>query len=183
MSERQDKITSDGTHLNGHPFEIPEGRYASDVALHDRFVSFSSEIMKLAIGGIISIGFILTLLAGKNTLPSVAYDPAFAITAMISASCFALSAGSSLVHRFLAADGLFHHLRAIKHRLLVENLPTKPQVSDVLVTTAQTMAKSDEVHRNRKLKLSEQWLHLSGGLLFAGLVFFVSAIVVVLCIA
>ncbi len=167
-------------HLNGRRIEIPEDRYSADMALHDRFVSFSSEMMKLAIGGIVAVGFILTLLAGKGALPPIVYSPAFATAAIASVSFFVLSAGSSLVHRFLAADGIYHHLRAIKHLILAEEPDATAQIPARDVAAVRAEAESDECNRNRKFGLSERWLLLSGGLLFAGLASFVSAIIFIL---
>jgi hypothetical protein len=42
--------------------EIPEARYKADMAMHDSSQALASELLKLALGGIAVVGFLLTKL-------------------------------------------------------------------------------------------------------------------------
>lgn len=145
--------------------EVPPDRYKADLELHDRFTQFSSELLRMAVGGVAAIGFFVSLLAQKERLPTVLSRTSVYVPLAVSVAAFVLAGGGALAHRFLAADGMFHHLRAIKHLLLIEKDPERPSLRrrcrSIIVA-----ARADELRRSLKFKSSERMLFISGALLF-----------------
>lgn len=146
---------------------IPPDRYEADLELHDRFLQFSAELLRMAIGGVAAIGFLVSLLAGKGALPATIYRPSVYLPLVAAVAAFALAGGAALAHRFLAADGMFHHLRAIKHLILSEKIDDHPDLSQK-TRELTVAARYDEFCRNRKFRSSETMLFASAVLLFAG---------------
>jgi hypothetical protein len=162
-------------HLAGAKVELPDDRYKSDMELHDRFQAFSSELLKLALAGIAVFGLFLTLLGSNGTESSVLAamrSNSFFILACSSLVCFACSMALALVHRFLASDGMYHHLRAIKLLILLENRESNPNFDFALhESNVRVSVESDEDSRNRKFSKSEYALQTSALLLLVGATF------------
>jgi hypothetical protein len=141
--------------LSGKKVEIPEGRYKSDLELHDRYQAFSEQITRLALGGIAVIGFLVALLvkdAGKAG--DVAVHSAWVrIFFPGSAIMFGVAAGLALTHKFFASDGLYHHFRAIKLLILKESNQFPDQNADF-----ERVADRDEAFRNQKFERSGVFL-------------------------
>ena len=102
--------------------DVPEVRYKADLELHDRSQAFSSELLKLALGGIAIVGFLLANFPASQLQQSLKDIP---IRVLFSATvvAFALSATASLLQRFYAGSALFHHLQVIKLLLLGDTSP------------------------------------------------------------
>jgi len=151
--------------MAGMEISIPEARYKADLELHDRFLQFSSDLLKLSLGGIGVTGFLITLVAGKDSrIGDAVLSSRFERPLLFGIGMFGLSAAAAMVHRFLAADGMYHHLRAIK--LLIA-------VSERRCTTAyepefKSEAAVDERARSAKFKWSEIALMLSAAALVLG---------------
>lgn len=127
---------------------IPEDRYRHDLALHDRFQSFGGELLRIASLGLAAYGFVL---ASENSNRTIAANVLSEFTTLkvivaLSPVCFGTSIAFSLVHRFLASDGMFHHLRAIK---LIDL--KNPELTEKIVQEEET--------RNDKFRRSEISLH------------------------
>jgi hypothetical protein len=97
--------------------DVPEARYKADLELHDRSQHFSSELLKLALGGVAIVGFLLAHFP-EERLDRVLDDSTIGILFSASVVAFALSAASALLQRFYAAGAMFHHFHAIKLSLL-----------------------------------------------------------------
>jgi hypothetical protein len=97
--------------------DVPVDRYKADLDLHDRSQSFSSELLKLALGGIAVIGFLLAHFP-ETRLERVLDNTGVETLFSASVVAFALSAASALLQRFYAAGAMFHHLQVIKLSLL-----------------------------------------------------------------
>jgi hypothetical protein len=97
--------------------EVPEIRYKADLDLHDRSQTFSSELLKLGLGGIAVVGFLLANFP-KERLERVLDDGALRVLFSASVVAFALSVASALLQRFYASGAMFHHLQVIKLSLL-----------------------------------------------------------------
>jgi hypothetical protein len=97
--------------------EVPAGRYRADLDLHDRSLTFSAELVRLALAGITVVGFIVTRLPDQRL--HLVFDD-LAVRALLSGSLVALAAtaGLALLHRFYAGGAAFHHLQVIKLLLL-----------------------------------------------------------------
>jgi DNA polymerase sigma len=72
----------------------------------------------------------------------------------------------------MASDGMYHHLRAIKLLILLEKRDVNPNFN---FTNQEAQIKeditADETNRNKKFKLSENFLKASAALLVAGTLF------------
>jgi len=97
--------------------EVPADHYKADLDLHDRSQAFSSELLKLSLGGIAVVGFLLAHFPEKR-LDQVLDDTNVAALFSASVVAFALSSASGLLQRFYAAGAMFHHLHVIKFALL-----------------------------------------------------------------
>ncbi|MES2562392.1 MAG: hypothetical protein V4637_06640 [Pseudomonadota bacterium] len=160
--------------LSGAKIEIPDVRYKADMDLHDRFQNFSSELLRLSLAGIAVTGVFLTILTADKTAPvfvaTIASWP-FIASVGVALVGFGASVATALAHRFLASDGMFHHLRAIKLLILTEQ-PNSNYHVDVFSERAQirAAAEADEGIRNRKFNRSEWYLYWSAALLVIGAV-------------
>lgn len=146
--------------------QIPEDRYKADLELHDRYISFSSELLRLSIAGIAATGFMIATFAHNGQLPPVVGSPLFLRATLASLALLALSSACALAHRYLASDGMYFHLRAIKHLILIE----EGQVVDEAAARANARAAADEKVRNRRFERSAWLLSASALLLFLGVV-------------
>ena len=164
--------TSSQPILSQIKIEVPEDRYKSDLELHDRFQHFSAELLKLALAGIAVFGVFLTLLGKTDTAKPVQTALQSTSFLWLSVFCLICLGGSvicALVHRFMASDGMYHHLRSIKLLILLEKRDVNPQFpfeqreADVRLAVA-----TDETVRNKKFSVSEHFLRASAALLVAG---------------
>lgn len=116
--------------------EVPEIRYKADLELHDRSQAFSSELLKLALGGIAVVGFLLANFPESQLQQSLKDIP---VRVLFSASvvAFALSAAAALLQRFYAAGALFHHLQVIKLLLLGDTSPGSEVDMNISIRTTK----------------------------------------------
>src|SRR5438128_6462670 len=112
--------------------DLSESRYKADLALHDRSQAFSSELLKLGLGGIAVVGFLLAHFP-KERLDRILNDTPLRTLFSASVIAFGLSVGSALLHRFYAGSAMFHHLQVIKF-LALEDSGTKEEITDNLDT-------------------------------------------------
>ena len=96
---------------------VPEERYRVDIDLHDRSLSFSAELVRLALAGIAVVGFLVARLPDQR-VHIVFDDPLVKVLLSASLVALAASAGFALLHRFNAGGAAFHHLQVIKLLLL-----------------------------------------------------------------
>lgn len=167
--------------LAGAKIEIPDPRYKSDLELHDRFQSFSSELLRLALAGIAVFGIFLTLLGDDKTdeaIKTALRSCSFLWLSVLSLLSMAASVALSLVHRFLASDGLYHHFRAIKSLILLEDRSANPAFEfSEHEPAVRIEIESDEEIRNKKFARSEMALKASAFCLFAGALFLGAAFI------
>lgn len=158
--------------ISGKKIEIPQDRYLADLELHDRFLALSGEVMRLGLGGITVTGLFLTVLAGKDTRPTLIVtltSDAFWWIVALSLIFFAKAVVAALVHRFLASDGMYHHIRAIKLFILIERPELNPRFdAHAMLESIELRAARDESLRNDKLAWSERSLWASGACLIGG---------------
>jgi hypothetical protein len=160
--------------LSGARIEVPDVLYKCDLELHDRFQTFSSELLKLALAGIGADGLFVSLLAREGTNTQVVQalqSPAFLVFSALSLLAFASSVLFALLHRFIASDGLYYHVRSMKALILLEELEANPS-SDFVSKRTMLLGRSDsdEQTRNQKLKNSEIFLQAGGIMLVVGAV-------------
>ncbi len=118
------KAPSDNSSLDQRlaKLDVTETHYKADLELHDRSQSFSSELLKLALGGIAVVGFLLANLP-KGQLEQSLKDIPVKVLFSAAVVAFAFSVAVSLLQRFYASSALFHHLQVIKLLMLEDNSP------------------------------------------------------------
>jgi len=142
--------------------EIKAEAFDQDVAVNDRHQSFSAELLRLALLGVGAVGYVAGMIlsgAGSTGSRVTIGTPAKWLVLMASAS-FGLSAASALSLRYLSSDLLAFQLRIV--RLRMRGGPDDPTVAD-----------SEEVRRNRRLKATRPLLVASSGCLALGACLFI----------
>lgn len=145
--------------------EIPPERYMIDLELHDRYCQFSAELLKLSLAGVAAVGFFISTLTHQGNVNPILRSWWFSLPSMFSVICLAFSAGSALLHRYLAADGMFHHFRAMKYLTVIESCD--PNIVDARAAIRRKIA-SDEATRNEEFKWCGWILFVSSVLVFLG---------------
>jgi hypothetical protein len=166
---------NDKSYLATRNIEVKDVQYRADLDLHDRFHGFSAELLKLSLGGIAVVGFFLSTINSDKptTFAAAAGSGWFSGFILASVGLFAVATVLSLAHRFLASDGMFHHLRAIKYLTVLENLKNYPDLVEDKDAACKLRIKAemDESDRNTKYRWSERFLYLSGAALAGAAVF------------
>jgi hypothetical protein len=96
---------------------VPERTFERDLEVSDRYQAYSAEVLRLALLGIAGIGFLLVNLGPSsevNPFLVAAYQSQLAPSLYAALGCLGLSASLSLAHRYLSADTLAYHLRALR---------------------------------------------------------------------
>ena len=92
--------------------QIEENHYKPDFEILDRYINFSSELLRLSLLAITGIGSLIMLSIGeKNDIHMMAQDQKyFFITILL----FALTSGAALFHRFYASDSMSYHISYLR---------------------------------------------------------------------
>lgn len=103
-------------YLGGLP--ITEDRYKVDLAVLDRYQSFSAELLRLALLGIAGYGFLIANIAFKadrsgayTFFTPFAQNKEFLIAGAVA---LAVSAATALGHRYFSTDCLTHFVRRLR---------------------------------------------------------------------
>lgn len=157
--------------LSNKKIEVSQARYDVDMVLHDRYQSFSAELLKLSLAGIGVVGFFLTLIAGDKThsFQNIVNDSFFKTFCILSLVSLAGAVAFALLHRFFASDGMFHHIRAIKLMILFEQ-GYQVNLDEVCKNNGSIQDEiiKDESRRNKKFRRAGSFLVLSGFFLALG---------------
>lgn len=99
--------------------ELSEDIYKVDLAVLDRYQSFSSELLRLSLLGIAGYGFLLsnTVLKPKSDIgPLLPASAWYAIDYLLPLGVvmFGFSAASALGHRYFSTDCMSHYVRRIR---------------------------------------------------------------------
>lgn len=134
--------------------DIPEEGLKHDWALLDRYQAFSAELVHASLAGIAAVGFLVTALAGKDSLLNIAGVPSISRWGIaVTLLALGLAAAAALAHRFVSSDSMACHIS-----LLRMQLRAKPTF-DIEAERAQ---------RNRRFKQSGALLSVSSWLLGIG---------------
>jgi len=136
--------------------EISDDLYKADLALLDRYQGFSTELLRLSLGGVAVFGFLL------NRFEVSALSPAARLAAGVSIGALVLAAAGSLAHRYFSSDGMHHHLRLLRVCALAKEKGTE--------AAAERFAQDDRTARAARYKRSWIALGLSAALLALGVV-------------
>ena len=124
---------------------VSEDTYKADLALLDRYQSYSSELIRLSLLGIGALAFFLGQFSATSGLVALK-DGLSAVALGAAAILFTFSTACALSHRYHSSDGFASHIKAI--RLVSCDSPDYQQ--------AQCEAKL----RTRTYKVSGYWLGL-----------------------
>lgn len=88
-------------------------QYGPDLAVLDRYVAFSAELVRLSLAGIAAYGFLLARAFASNGAPTPFLRVLHTVNPQltIGLGCLALAASCALAHRYFATDGLTHIVR------------------------------------------------------------------------
>lgn len=134
--------------------DIPVDGLKHDWELLDKYQAFSAELLRISLAGIGAVGFLVTALAGEESLLKITGVPPTSRWAMaVTLLALGLSAGAALAHRFVSSDSMACHIS-----LLRMELRDRPD-EDI---------KRERALRNRRFKQSGRLLLLSSWLLGVG---------------
>lgn len=150
--------------LAGSSIEIPQDRYKADLEMLDRYIGFSAEIGRLSLACLGAIGFTVGLLTEKGKLPLIVKSPLFLWPTIASLTFLAVALALALGHRYYASNGIYYHLRAIKHLILVK------ESIGAVASDAEKKAFCDENERNNNFRRSAKYLFFAAILLGMGVV-------------
>lgn len=96
----------------GH-YALPDNTFEHDLALSDRYQSFSAELLRLALLGIAAIGFLITNVLLRTASPSnVPVNPPkplpseFESYVVVSLICLGVCAACALLHRYFGVGAI-----------------------------------------------------------------------------
>ncbi len=157
---------------------IQDERVKWDFEQHDRYQAFSSELMKLAIGAIAVMGFLVTLVFkdASSDFAELRSNVLFWYTAKSAALCLGVSCASALCHKYLASDGMHHHLRAIKLLIWAEENPGPQSIEPWTREQWEAEIETDEEIRNRRFKWSGYALNVSAFFFGSGVLLIIGSL-------
>jgi hypothetical protein len=98
---------------------INENDYKPDLEICDRYISFSSELLRLSLLAITGLGALI-FLNFENKRSSIAQNQGFTLNdddkgfVLITLILFAFSAAGCLAHRFYASDSMSYHIAFLR---------------------------------------------------------------------
>ncbi len=108
--------------------DLPDTHYKADLELHDRAQDLSSELLKLALGGVAVVGFLLADFP-ESQLGLGLQDVAVRVLFSASVIAFAASVAAALLQRFYASGALFHHIQTVKF-LMLPDASAQPEAEE-----------------------------------------------------
>jgi hypothetical protein len=94
---------------------LEEENYKGDLELLDRYIAFSSELVRMSLLGLAAIGFYLKEFVASGNTPLEIPVAWFNLLLGFAGFLLAIAIACGLLHRYYATDGLAYHLNA--HRL------------------------------------------------------------------
>lgn len=153
------------SHLSGVLVGLDEKLHKADMELLDRYLLFSSEILRLSLAAFAGIGLVTGWIIKEGRLELGSYREAFIISMLLAMVLLAGAAAFAMCHRYLASDGMYHHLRAIKHLALLETRGPSSNKAEILACVS-----ADELYRNGRFHRSAQYLFAASLCLTLGVV-------------
>jgi len=135
---------------------VPKEAYEVDLAVLDRYQSFSAELLRLALLVLAGYGFLITNV-GKASDSRVFFEPSGAsrYVLAVGAVSLAVSAMCALGHRYFSTDSLTHHVRRLRlqRRLAEEPEDTAERTRLEKVIHQESVSLSQDLERCRRLLL------------------------------
>jgi hypothetical protein len=136
------------------PPDIPVEGLKHDWEMLDKYQAFSTELLRMSLAGIGAVGFLVTALAGKDSLLKITGIPPASRWGMgLALLALGLSAATALGHRYVSSDSMACHISMLRR-----DLRGRPKVD----------IDSERKLRNRRFKQSGMLLLLSSCLLGVG---------------
>jgi len=166
--------------------ELKEDIYKVDLAILDRYQSFSSELLRLSLLGIAGYGFLIANTVLKPPTGSGGFAltvPHYVLAYLLPAGAIllALSAMTALGHRYFSTDCITHYVRRIrvikrKDNLLVDESEQSELTDDI----KKKQSELDKIIKDEEDSL-EKDLSLCKWLLLASIIFLICGAVCVAC--
>lgn len=131
--------------------ELSEDVYKVDLAVLDRYQSFSSELLRLSLLGITGYGFLITNTVFKSSSASgnlTPSTPSYVLTYLLplGAAMLGLSAATALGHRYFSTDCITHYVRRLRLLKRKGNLPeggTESESTAKIIFAEETSLEND----------------------------------------
>ena len=155
--------------------KVAEDRFKVDLAVLDRYQSFTTEVLRLALLGLAGYGFLITNVVFQK-LPNsdLRYLKALADNQWLWAGGIAvlgISAASALAHRYYSSDCLTHFVRRVR---LTEYTISCPAIEKVSI---DTKIQNEEQSLAEDLRMCHFTLATTCGTLGLGICLFAAACV------
>jgi len=111
---------------------LAEDIYKVDLAVLDRYQSFSSELLRLSLLGIAGYGFLITNIVFKVTTGAgqLAFFAPFLQARFVLAGgaiTLGVSATTALAHRYFSTDCITHYVRRLRQVQSLKDLPDQSE--------------------------------------------------------
>lgn len=93
---------------------LEEKKYKGHLELLDRYVAFSSELVRMSLLGLAAIGFYLKEFVASGNAPIETPVTWFNLLLGFAGLLLAIAVACGLLHRYYATDGLSYHLNALR---------------------------------------------------------------------
>lgn len=92
--------------------DLNDSHYQPDFEIADRYINFSSELLRLSLLGITGFGTFL-LLHFREEKP-IEFSSSVKLWMLISVICWSATASFSLAHRYFASDSMAYHIAYLR---------------------------------------------------------------------
>jgi hypothetical protein len=137
--------------------QLPDNTFEHDLAVSNRYQSFSTELLRLSLLGVAAIGFLVSNVLSKDT-PKLNYPPKYLL--FISLFCLGLSAACSLLHGYVSADTIARQLRAVR-------LEVRREENDIQDAQKENTERQKSIRREIGLTIVSSIFLLLGALALA----------------
>jgi len=143
-------------YLGGYPLD--EGEFQVDLQVVEKYVSFSTELLRLSLLGIAGYGFLIANVVlnvktegGGLAFLSVFSQPETVTVLWLGLAALGSTAMTALAHRYFAADCITHFVRRVrlsnKRKELPENDPKSSELSQIIEHEQQSLDRDVEFCR------------------------------------
>lgn len=97
-----------------HSTEVAEQDYKPDFEIADKYINFSSELLRLSLLAITGIGTLILFTFKEGSILHLTLFDKYMLFATLL--IFALASGAALAHRFWASDSLSYHIAYLRKK-------------------------------------------------------------------
>ena len=103
--------------------DIKDCDYKPDFEILDRYINFSSELLRLSLLGISGFGTLLLLKYSKDI--KLELNESTKVLLFLSVILWSLSSGFALAHRFFASDSMAYHIAYLRKNEIEQKIGRK----------------------------------------------------------